>query len=390
MGGWSSPIAAVAFSLSAALTVYVLVGYPALLGLISALARPRPVRREHVPRTVSVLLPVRNGERWVADKLSSLLALDYPRDLVRILVIDDGSTDRTREIVATFQGLGVELVALPRGGKAAALNAGMERATGEILFFTDVRQPLAPDSLKSLVSWFADPAIGVVSGELVIMDGQRQQEADIGFYWRYEKWIRRRLSRLHSVMGATGSIYAMRRELAAPLPPGTLVDDMHLPLAAFFKGCRIVFDEGARAYDYPTALDAEFRRKVRTLAGNYQIIRAFPRLLLPVHPMWLHFVSHKLGRLLLPFALATIAACTPLLPGPAAAAAAGAQAVVYGLALLDPLVPDGARAKRLTSPARTFVVLMVAAARAAWVAARGHPEIWTETTVAASDRLRPV
>src|SRR5205085_2641067 len=116
-------------------------------------------------------------------------------------------------------------------------------------------------------------------------------------------WFRKALSRNGSVMGATGAIYAMRRELAVPLPADTLCDDMYLPLAAFVRGYRVVFDESAKAFDYPTALQTEFRRKVRTLAGVFQIVGAFPWLLSPANPMWIHFVSHKLGRLLLPWAL---------------------------------------------------------------------------------------
>src|SRR5262249_27307012 len=154
-------------------------------------------------------------------------------------VLSDGSTDRTHEEVRRFiSRANVHLIVLPRGGKAAALNAGIARATGEILFMTDVRQQLAPDSLNHLVACFADPEVGVVSGELVIREGVGQEEASVGLYWKYEKWIRKQLTRVDSVLGATGCIYAMRRELATPLPENTLVDDMFLPLAAFFRGYR--------------------------------------------------------------------------------------------------------------------------------------------------------
>lgn len=380
----------VVFGCSLLFVAYVLVGYPVVLAAICALRGRRDLQRGTTTPTVTVLLPARNGARWMPAKLQTLAALDYPHDLLQIVVIDDGSTDETAAMVERCGDTRVELVRVPRGGKPAALNAGLTRARGEILFFTDVRQPLDPGCLRSLVSWFTEPTVGVVSGELVIMDGQRQQEADIGLYWRYEKWIRRRLSQLHSVIGATGCIYAMRRDLARPLPPETLVDDMHLPLGAFFRGYRILFDEGARAFDYPTALDSEFNRKVRTLAGNYQILRAYPRLLLPTHPMWLHFVSHKLARLFLPFALMAVALATPFLPVWMAVPAAVGQLVVYGLAALDTRIPDKSAPKRLSSPARTFVIMMLAAAKAAWVAATGHRQLWTETQVTGGDRLRPV
>ena len=131
-------------------------------------------------------------------------------------MISDGSTDRTDEYVRGFESQGVQLIRIPRSGKAAALNAGMERAGGEILFFTDVRQILEKDSLRDLVSCFADPHVGVVSGELVIRSGATRGEEDVGLYWRYEKMIRKRLTRIDSIMGATGAIYAMRRQLAVP------------------------------------------------------------------------------------------------------------------------------------------------------------------------------
>jgi len=210
---------------------------------------------------VTVLLPVHNGAAWIEQKLRSILDLDYPRDLLQVLVISDGSDDGTEEAVRRFASQGVELVSLPRGGKAAALNEGMRRATGEILLFTDVRQELDRASLGALVSCFADPRVGVVSGELVIRQGSTLEEANVGVYWRYEKWIRKHQSQIDSIMGATGCIYAMRASLAAPMPEETILDDVVLPLGAFFQGYRLILDGRARAYDSPTSLRSEFRRK---------------------------------------------------------------------------------------------------------------------------------
>ena len=366
---------------AAALVAYVVLGYPIALGLLSRLRSADPVRGEWSPQAVSVLLAVRNGEQWIRAKLETVLALDYPRPLLQVLVLDDGSTDRTCEIAAEFKDRGVQVLSLPARSKAAALNAGIERATGDVLFFTDVRQRLDRAALRYLTEDLCDPTIGVASGELVILDGETQQEADIGVYWRYEKWIRKRLSRLGSVMGATGSIYAMRRNLASPIPADMLVDDMFLPISAFTKGYRVIFDERARAFDNPTALGQEFRRKVRTLAGNYQIVRCFPHLLLPTHGMWFHFVSHKLGRLMLPFALLAIACATPWLPPAVRAIALLAQLAVYGLAALDGVLPENTPLKRLSSPARTFVVLMAAAFVAASILLPGRREFWQPTGV---------
>ncbi|HWB82775.1 MAG TPA: glycosyltransferase family 2 protein [Bryobacteraceae bacterium] len=377
MQGWLQAI----FVLCVAFTLYTLAGYPLLLAML-ARAHSRPVHKKWQPRTVTVLLPVRNGERWIRGKLESLLALRYPRELVQILVISDGSTDRTDEIVQSFADHGaVHLLQVPPVGKALALNAGLGHATGEILFLTDVRQELHPDSLHNLVACFSDDAVGAASGELIIRDGESLEELSVGMYWKYEKWIRRRQSRIDSMLGASGCIYAMRRELAAPLPPGTLADDMFLPLGAFFRGYRIVFDESARAFDYPTALNAEFRRKVRTQAGVYQIIRPYPQLLTPRNRMWLHFVSHKLARLALPYVLLLAFATSFALPDPWKTIALSGQAIWYGLALADLWLPDRFPLKRLTSATRSFVVLMAAALCAVSVIFTPSGRLWKETRV---------
>jgi poly-beta-1,6-N-acetyl-D-glucosamine synthase len=369
----------VAFLIGVGFVAYTLAGYPVLLA-IAARLRARPVEKRFEPKTVTILLPVRNGERWLRAKLESLFALRYPAELLEIVVISDGSTDGTDEIAREYAGR-IEFLRTSGGGKAVALNAGLERARGELLFLTDVRQPLDPDCLKNLVACFADPKVGVVSGELVIRDGRTQEEASVGLYWRYEKWLRKLESRIDSVMGATGCIYAMRRELAAPLPPGTLVDDMFLPLLAFFQGYRVILEDSAMAYDYPTALDAEFRRKVRTQAGVYQIVGLFPQLLTTRNRMWLAFVSHKLARLLLPFALLVTAFTSFYLDEPWRTAALAAQGAFYLAALLDLWVPDGAAIKRFSAGARSFVVLMAAALCGALVLLRPPGEIWKETRV---------
>jgi cellulose synthase/poly-beta-1,6-N-acetylglucosamine synthase-like glycosyltransferase len=363
------------FLLAAAFTLYTLFGYPLLLAWLAG--QGRPVKKAFAPRRVSVILPVRNGERWVARKLESLLALNYPEELIEILVVSDGSTDATERIVEGYAGQRtVRLLKVPAGGKAPALNRAIEEAKGEILFLTDVRQELSRDSLRNLVACFADPAVGVASGELVIRQGQTADEANVGLYWRYEKWIRMRQSRLDSVIGATGCIYAMRRDLARPLPAETLADDMYLPLAAFFRGYRVILDDSAKAFDDPTGLNVEFRRKVRTLAGVYQMVGFYPALLGPRNRMWLHFVSHKLARLLLPWALLVVAGTSCGLPDPWRAIAWGGQAGIYGLAALDGVLPESSWLKRVTSPTRTFVVLMAASLCAVAVLFVAPRKLW--------------
>ncbi len=367
------------FSLASAIILYVILGYPLLLAWI-ARHSSRPVRRARTYPSVTIIVAVHNGEAFLADKLKSIRALEYPPDRVQVIVASDGSTDSTDAIAENFTSQGVRLLRLPRGGKPAALNAAIPLATGEILILTDVRQVLAPDSVTLLVESFADPEVGTVSGELVIRRGVTEEESNIGLYWRFESWIRDRLASIDSMFGATGPFYAMRRELAVPIPPDMLLDDMYLPLAAFFRGYRLVVDMRARAYDYPTSLDTEFRRKVRTLAGNYQILLAYPRLLGPGNRMWLHFVSYKLGRILLPWCLITLAISSVWLPLPWSIAAVAGQVVFYGLAGLDFVLPAGTPLKRLSSPVRTFVTMMIAAVHALSVFFVPARSLWKVTS----------
>ncbi|MCC6340910.1 MAG: glycosyltransferase family 2 protein [Bryobacterales bacterium] len=347
------------FSAALCFLFYVLFGYPLLLGWMAR--RPRPVRRGPFEPTVTLILAVHNGERFLEQKLRSILELDYPRDKVDIIVASDGSTDGTTAIASSFSRSGVHLLTLPRGGKPLALNAAIGEARGEILVFTDVRQLLAPNSLKLLLENFADPTVGGASGELVIRDGKTAEEADVGLYWRYEFWIRTRLSRIDSIFGATGAYYALRRRLAVPIPPRILLDDVYLPMAGFLQGYRLIVDRRARAFDSPASLRGEFRRKIRTLAGNYQILLSCPWILSRKNRMLFHYVSYKLARLLLPFALLGAAVSSVWLPAPWAAPALAAQVAFYAVAIADPLVPSGFPLKRVSSPIRTFVTLMIAA-----------------------------
>jgi cellulose synthase/poly-beta-1,6-N-acetylglucosamine synthase-like glycosyltransferase len=373
------PIALVLFSISLLFLLYVLFGYPLLLKWLSR--RPNPIRRQPFQPTVSFIVAVHNGERFLQQKLDSILNLDYPREKMEIIIASDGSTDRTAEIGAQFAPHGVRFLALPRGGKPQALNAAISQAAGEILVLTDVRQIVAPDSLAYLMENFADPAVGAVSAELVIRKGGTEEEEQVGLYWRYEFWIRVCLSNIDSIFSATGAYYALRRHLAVPIPKHILLDDMYLPLAAFFGGYRLTVDARAKMFDYPTTLDVEFRRKVRTLAGNYQILLAWPRLLTPSNRMLLHFLSYKFARLLLPFALLCMMASSFWFPYPWNALLAAGQAGFCAAAIADRWIPDGFPLKKLTSPIRTFVTLMIAALFALSILFVPAGSLWNPTQV---------
>jgi cellulose synthase/poly-beta-1,6-N-acetylglucosamine synthase-like glycosyltransferase len=221
----------------------------------------------------------------------------------------DGSTDGSERIAARFAARGVQVVESVRHqGKAAALNRGVEAARGELVVFCDARQRLDPGAVRALVASFADPSVGAASGELVLLDGSGRIAADgVGLYWRYEKAVRAMESRIHSTVGATGALYAIRRELFAPLPEDTLLDDVLVPMRIVLAGHRTVFEPGARAYDHEAPPALEFARKVRTLAGNFQLLTFLPELLSPrSNPVFAQFVSHKLGRLLVPHLLVVL------------------------------------------------------------------------------------
>lgn len=365
--------------LATATITYVLFGYPLLLALI-ARYKNRPVYRKPYLTTVTIILPVRNGEAYVKTKLQNLLALDYPRNLLQIIVVSDGSTDKTDEILQHYAESGqVEFFRIPPSGKPSAINTALKAARGEILFFTDVRQELDPESLRYLIENFADRHVGVVSGELVIREGSNAEETSTSLYWKYEKWIRKNLSRIDSILGATGCIYAARAHLVKPLPPNCLLDDVYIPLLAFFQGYRVILDERARAFDWPTRTDIEFRRKVRTQAGVIQLLRYFPQLLSLKNRMLFHFISHKLGRLLLPYCLMAIAIASFYLPKPLGFVSLSLQTTFYFLAAVDFLIPHTSPLRTITAPPRTFLALVVAALLAISVFFVPPEKLWQPT-----------
>ncbi len=372
-----------AFLVLAVLAFYILAGYPILLYWL-AKHWGKPIHKQpQAAKTVSILVAVYNGESVIREKIHSIVSLDYPKELLEVLVISDGSNDRTNAIVREFAADGVELIELPHGGKPAALNFGIARSHGEILVLTDARQPLEPDSVSHLVACFSDPTIGAVSGDLPMRNANTAEQQSTSLYWVIERWIRKNLGRLDSNFGTTGPFYAMRRELAPVMPSDTLLDDMYLPLAGFFQGYRIVVDEQAIAWEQAFTVKGEFRRKMRTLAGNYQILRFYPLLTLR-NRMLFHFLSYKMGRLALPWILLALLAVSFGLPWPWNAILAGLQAMFYLLALADLIIPTGTLLKRISSPARAFVNLMAAAAMAVCVFFLPPERIWKPTEASAA------
>lgn len=291
---------------SVALVTYTYFGYPLYLWLL-ARASAQPIARG-APRPKVVMVVVAHNEAGrIAAKLQTCLAQDYPAELLRVLVVCDGSTDGTPDLALADVSGRVSVLAMPqRRGKAACLNDAVAASGEEVIVFTDARQKLSPDAVSRLLAHFADPEVGAVSGELEFVDAEGLPFAGgIGAYWRYEKFIRRHESATGSVVGVTGALYALRRECFQAIAPDTILDDVAIPMVAAMQGWRVTFESGALAYDVPSATPAKEQvRKVRTLAGNFQLVAHFPRLLSPLHnPLWLRFVSHKFLRLVVPLLL---------------------------------------------------------------------------------------
>ncbi|WP_297921921.1 glycosyltransferase family 2 protein [Metallibacterium sp.] len=314
------------FWVSVVLLVYTYAGYPALVWLLARL-RPRRVDRRVQTPSVSVVMAVRNGAGELAAKLANLDLLDYPRAQVQIIVACDGCTDGSADVARGAGDARVQVLEFAaRRGKAACLNDAVAAATGDVLLMTDVRQQFEPPALRALVANLADPLVGAAGGELQFRDADTGFAKSVDAYWRYEKFIRNAESRSGSTIGVTGAIYIMRRSLFTAIPAGTVLDDVLIPMQVARAGWRVVFEPAAVAWDWPSQEPAaERRRKVRTLAGNYQLVQLAPWLLAPWrNPLWLRFASHKLLRLLAPWLLLLMALSATVLAG---------QALIYAASL---------------------------------------------------------
>ena len=212
------PLFLIGFLTASAFIAYTVVGYPLILGWI-ARRFGRPIARRFEPRSVSFIIAVHNGANFLAEKLRSILALDYPRELMEILVVSDASTDSTDDIARSFNIEGVQLIRVSRGGKPAALNAAVPRTSGEILVLTDVRQVLERESLRPLNRLLWRSHGRVLLAEISSFVTGSVEETNVGLYWRYERWVRKQLGRVDSMMGATGPFYAIRSEpFSGPCP----------------------------------------------------------------------------------------------------------------------------------------------------------------------------
>jgi cellulose synthase/poly-beta-1,6-N-acetylglucosamine synthase-like glycosyltransferase len=365
---------------SVAILAYTYAGYPAWLWLRSQV-RARPVHAASGTPSVSIVMVVRNEADVLEGKLSNLLALDYPADMVEIIVVSDGSTDGTNGILRNHQEkLRLQTVVKAESrGKAAGLNDAIGLAHGDIVLFTDARQKIELGALRLLAAQFDDPAVGCASGELMLGDPDSGEVVrGMGLYWHIEKAVREMESASGSVVGATGALYAVRRKLLVPVPAGTILDDVYIPMHVVREGFRVIFVPSAHAWDVADqGTEREFSRKVRTLTGNYQLVQFAPWLLGSSNPLRFEFISHKLMRLFAPFALLAALIAALALPQPIYRAALIMQVAFYGLGLIAMTKLLKGPLARVADAASTFVILNSAAAvafvkfvtgrRVAWV-----------------------
>ena len=375
-----------------ALILYTYGGYPLLLFVWSRLA-PRPVSSSPLIPKVSMVIAAWNERECIAVKIQNCLQQRYPPGSLEIIVVSDGSTDGTDEVVRHIESERVRLIVLTdRRGKAVALNEGVAAAKGEVILFADVRQRFAHDVVPRLVSYFADHAVGAVTGELVLEGGQGMSVKEgLGLYWKIEKSIRSMEAAIDSVVGVTGAIYAIRKELFIPLKPGTILDDLVVPMTIVMQGFRVVCDRQALAFDQLSDDHRhEFWRKVRTLAGNYQALSMNYVWMNPCrNRLFIQLLSHKVLRLAAPFVLLLLLLLSWVLveSGPLYKLLFIAQICGYVLAFLGwGLVSLGVK-ERITGVAYSFCLLNFAALLGAFWFVAGGQNVWRKTSSPAGNEL---
>jgi cellulose synthase/poly-beta-1,6-N-acetylglucosamine synthase-like glycosyltransferase len=323
------------FFVLALLTIYPYVIYPVVAAVLARL-RPRPPRTSDWEPSISVIIPAYNEREVIARKLENTLALDYPKHRLEILVGSDGSDDGTPDIARQFESRGVRVFAFPRRrGKPSVITDLAAAGTGDILVMTDASAILDARAVREIARGFGSPDIGVVSGEMEADEGRGVTSA-ITLYRRTDNRLRRHESLFHSSIGAAGALHGIRRELFTVPAPHTILDDLVIPLRTVERGYRVIIRPEAHFVELerPT-LTGEFRRKTRTLAGNYQALGWLWRLLVPGRsPIWFQLLSHKALRLATPYLMLLLLPLNiALAHRPLFAALLAGQALFYLLAL---------------------------------------------------------
>jgi len=374
-----------------AVLIYIYAGYP-LLVWSRARARARTGRNIGGPSTdvgeaiVSVVIVAHNEARTLPRKIRSLLASENAVRIREILIGSDGSTDETERVLAELNEPRVKVIGFnERRGKPSVLNDLVPRCQSELILLADARQLFDPKCIERLIAQFADPTVGVVSGELVLRAESTESTAaaGIGFYWRYEKFIRRCESLWRGVPGATGACYMLRKPLFQPIPPATILDDVAIPMQAVVRGYRCLFEPEAIVFDEPSkSTGQESVRKRRTIAGVAQLACLFPQWLLPWrNPLWFEYMSHKMLRLASPVFMAlTLLTNVALVDLPLYRFLLLTQTAFYTSAFVGWCYQATGRGSRLFGPPLMFVTLNVTTAAAIWDAlfAR-YRVVWQKT-----------
>lgn len=374
---------------AASLTIgYTYLGYPIVL-LLRAWLWPKRRRPGEACPSVSFLVAAYNEEDHITAKIDNTLALDYPRDRLEIVVVSDGSTDRTNELVARYAERDVRLLALPRSGKAEALNQAVAHVRGDVLVFSDANSIYDRQTVRRLVAAFVDPEIGGVAGN------QRYLRGNSGsgerWYWNADRWLKQMESSAGNTIAATGAIYAIRRSLFRPISAG-VNDDFVTSTGVIQQGYRLIFAPDAVAWEpVSPSIRAEFQRKVRLMSRALRSELTMRGLLNPFRYGFyaVQLASHKTLRRLLFIPLGVIALVSPLLwrHGSVYRLATVAQAVGYGAGILDLAAGSRSWARhRLLALPGYFILGNSAAAVAAWNLVRGRRiDRWERPTPGTSD-----
>lgn len=339
------------FFISTALLLYNYLIYPAVVILLAWRRAGEPVTERDAADSsllpsVTLIIAAYNEERVIEAKIRNSLETDYPRERLHILVVSDGSTDATPQIVQRFRNEGVQSLHEPaRRGKTAALNRAVARATSEIVIFSDANNMFERNALRELVRHFSDPRVGGVCGLKQIYDSpERESSQGDSLYWRYESTIKESESRLGSITNADGEIFAVRRDLYEPVDDTVINDDAEITLLLARKGYRVLYERHAVSYEHASIrIEDDFHVKVRMVSGGFQTVaRHWAFLLLPRSWFAFSFVSHKLLRWLAPGFMILIAVSSLwLISQPFFFGMVMLQGIFYSLALIGWLGRDG-------------------------------------------------
>lgn len=331
----------------AVLFAWVYFGYPVALAVWSRSRTPTHGDPAHCP-TVSVVIAACNEETWIRDRIHNVLDADYPRERLQLIVVSDGSDDGTTEIARSIGDERLLVLEIqPRAGKSNALNRAMRHATGEIIVFSDANVMFDTEGIARLAAHFADTACGAVTGRVELQALESGEPLGEGIYMQLERFLQARESRVSTVVGADGAMFAARRALVPVLPDDLILDDFFIAIRIAGTGYRVRYEPAAHAVELvPASVQQEFRRKVRIAAGCFQVL---PHLTFLRHP-WRQpalcalFISHKLLRWLTPVFMAGMLVASAVLAGdPFWLSVFAAQAVFYGLALIGWRIPASRR-----------------------------------------------